>query len=86
MEMVGYIVSLLNSGNSDLFCAASFLQLPCYKIVLIVLIILNYHVYPQPEDEERMVVYNNIGPNVCMGDHKVTALLNSPFLSVCCIY
>lgn len=26
----------------------------------------------QPENEEKSVVYDNIGPNVCMGDHKVT--------------
>lgn len=25
----------------------------------------------QPESEEKSVVYDNIGPNVCMGDHKV---------------
>uniref|UniRef100_A0AAQ6IF35 inositol-polyphosphate 5-phosphatase n=1 Tax=Anabas testudineus TaxID=64144 RepID=A0AAQ6IF35_ANATE len=26
----------------------------------------------KPENEERSTVYDNIGPNVCMGDHKVT--------------
>lgn len=26
----------------------------------------------QPENEEKSIVYDNIGPNVCMGDHKVT--------------
>uniref|UniRef100_A0A671V247 inositol-polyphosphate 5-phosphatase n=1 Tax=Sparus aurata TaxID=8175 RepID=A0A671V247_SPAAU len=26
----------------------------------------------KPENEEKSVVYDNIGPNVCMGDHKVT--------------
>ncbi|TWW78001.1 Type I inositol 1,4,5-trisphosphate 5-phosphatase [Takifugu flavidus] len=24
----------------------------------------------KPESEEKSVVYDNIGPNVCMGDHK----------------
>ncbi|XP_010772391.1 type I inositol 1,4,5-trisphosphate 5-phosphatase [Notothenia coriiceps] len=24
----------------------------------------------KPENEEKSVVYDNIGPNVCMGDHK----------------
>lgn len=33
----------------------------------------------QPESEEKSVVYDNIGPNVCMGDHKVkmSSLLES---------
>uniref|UniRef100_A0A669CK42 inositol-polyphosphate 5-phosphatase n=1 Tax=Oreochromis niloticus TaxID=8128 RepID=A0A669CK42_ORENI len=26
----------------------------------------------KPENEEKSIVYDNIGPNVCMGDHKVT--------------
>lgn len=30
----------------------------------------------QPENEEKSVVYDNIGPNVCMGDHKVTTHLH----------
>ncbi|XP_034040298.1 inositol polyphosphate-5-phosphatase A-like [Thalassophryne amazonica] len=24
----------------------------------------------KPENEDKSVVYDNIGPNVCMGDHK----------------
>lgn len=55
------------------------------QIVFVVLILLNYHVYPQPENEEKLVIYNNIGPNVCMGDHKVTSQINSPSLCVCCL-
>lgn len=27
----------------------------------------------QPENEEKSIMYDNIGANVCMGDHKVTA-------------
>lgn len=27
--------------------------------------------YLQPETEEKSMTYDNIGPNVCMGDHKV---------------
>lgn len=26
----------------------------------------------QGDDGEKSVVYNTMGPNVCMGDHKVT--------------
>lgn len=26
----------------------------------------------QREDGEKNVVYNTMGPNICMGDHKVT--------------
>lgn len=31
------------------------------------------HFFSQPENEEKYLVYDNIGPNVCMGDHKVTS-------------
>lgn len=27
-------------------------------------------------DGERSIVYNTVGPNVCMGDHKVTVKSN----------
>lgn len=30
------------------------------------------HLSFQSDDGERGVVYNTVGPNVCMGDHKVT--------------
>lgn len=33
----------------------------------------------QPENEEKSIVYDNIGSNVCMGDHKVT----TPSLTLC---
>lgn len=52
------------------------------QIVLDVLTLWNHRVCPQPENEEKTVVYNNIGPNVCMGDHKVTVQLHSPSLCV----
>lgn len=32
-----------------------------------------YFSFQSDEDDERSVVYNTVGPNVCMGDHKVTA-------------
>lgn len=53
------------------------------QVVLILPILSNYRVYPQPENEEKLVVYNNIGPNVCMGDHKVTKRTASLSISVC---
>ena len=28
--------------------------------------------FSQSESEEKVVTYDHIGPNVCMGDHKVT--------------
>lgn len=37
----------------------------------------------QPENEEKSVVYDNIGPNVCMGDHKVTTGGCVPISTVC---
>lgn len=41
-------------------------------------------VFLQPENEEKSIVYDNIGPNVCMGDHKVTkGAPPPPHLSVC---
>uniref|UniRef100_A0AAX7UKZ3 inositol-polyphosphate 5-phosphatase n=1 Tax=Astatotilapia calliptera TaxID=8154 RepID=A0AAX7UKZ3_ASTCA len=36
----------------------------------------------KPENEEKSIVYDNIGPNVCMGDHKVT---QPHSLSVTCV-
>lgn len=36
-------------------------------------------VYFQSESEEKVATYDHIGPNVCMGDHKVTcAVLLGP--------
>ena len=34
--------------------------------------ISHYVCFSQSESEEKVVTYDHIGPNVCMGDHKVT--------------
>ena len=58
-----------------------------FDIVWLLLALLASHcdflfVSQQPENEERSIVYDNIGPNVCMGDHKVTP--KAPLASLTC--
>lgn len=38
--------------------------------------------YSQPETEEKTITYDNIGPSVCMGDHKVC---NPDFVMNLCV-
>lgn len=38
---------------------------------------LQVHSSFQRDDGEKSVVYNTMGPNVCMGDHKVTDYISS---------
>lgn len=36
------------------------------------------------DDDGKKIVYNTVGPNVCMGDHKVrTGLCNTHMLNTC---
>lgn len=44
-----------------------------YTTVNIIIFMHFIYFFSQPENEEKNLVYDNIGPNVCMGDHKVTS-------------